>query len=142
MKQLADLQSWLCGAILIVGCLSAHPIYAQSPNEDKFTELAGAPSLPELPEYPEQHQFSSGIEFPNMPGGTAYILRFATQQKSEKVVQWYASAFPLYGWTVKSSSTHSISAKSKSGNYCTIRTLSPMPGEKHAYAINFKMRKR
>lgn len=127
--------------ILLVTNVSC-PVEAQTSSyEDRFVDLTSAPELPELPAYPE-HKFIQGIEFPYMPGGAAFILRFATQQKSDRVLQWYTSALPVYGWTVKSASAHAVSAKSKGGNYCTIRIVSPMPGEKYAYALNYRMKKR
>ncbi|HEY9784637.1 MAG TPA: hypothetical protein V6D17_04480 [Candidatus Obscuribacterales bacterium] len=110
---------------------------AQGKRDYKPIVLDHDVSLPDLPQFTGQHKFSTGIMFPDVPGGPAYILRYSTSAKPKQIIEWYRTSLETYGWKRTSGDEYNIRA-TKNQNYVTISILSPLRSEEYCYSIRYR----
>lgn len=117
------------------------PACAQASNQDECVRLSQDVTLPDMPAFPGQYKFSSGLMFPNIPGGPAYHLRYSTPSDGTQIIEWYKNSLPSYGWKINSSGAGVVRA-TKDRNHCTISLRSPLADEKNCIEIHFRMAKK
>src|ERR1700693_4172104 len=65
--------------------------------------LTHAVDLPDLPLYTGRAVvFSTGLEYPDLPGGPDYILEFTTKDAPSMVINWYKDVMNDRKWKIKS----------------------------------------
>lgn len=94
------------------------------------------PHLASIPDYPGHARYISGIVYPHQNGSSTYNLCYGAKEDPQQVCDWYENALAMQKiWDLKSTS-NSITAMSKDGNFCNI-TVQPgsVRGEKSTIII-------
>lgn len=114
------------------------PVFAQMTMPKDYEQISDEPSLPDLPTFSGPHTMTSGLHFPDSPGGASYILRFSTSSEPRQIIDWYRSALTSYGWKLLPQGRQFIRA-TKERNVCTVAIVSASPGEKNAYTVTYRL---